>query len=83
MSVIEILMGLMLDLAAAALIFNFVYSGRKKGFQDRVMSFCMGIGFVLYCFLKAFCSGNYIVFMLSLLGAMLSHIRLLYLLFKG
>ena len=33
MSVIEILMGLMLDLAAAALIFNFVHSGRKKGFQ--------------------------------------------------
>lgn len=73
MSVIEILMGLMLDLAAAALIFNFVHGGRKKGFQDRVMSFCMGIGFVLYCFLKAFCSGNYIVFMLSLLGAMLSY----------
>lgn len=53
MSVIEIFMGLMLDLAAAALIFNFVHSGRKKRISGQSYVFLHGNRFCALLLFKS------------------------------
>lgn len=70
---LEIFAEIMLDMAMLMMIFNLIRKQLYGSAAERLTAASMGVGFLIYCISKVLCNGSYVVFVLAMLGVMLSY----------
>ena len=74
----EFFTDIMLDAAMLIMVLSLARRGAHGSRFERLTAFCMGIGFLLYCAAKAVSGASCTLFVLAVLGFMLSYTAFLF-----